>query len=95
MEKNIKKIVTYKERDYNGLLGELQFWEESDDNLETSVTRGNGWDFKESTQGLHLGQLVFNKKNVTPKMAKKIAKLIKEALQTESNPKIKTVFIPN
>ena len=95
MEKKIKKIVLYKERDYNGVLGEVQIWEESDENLSTSISTGNGWDFNESTQGIHLGQIVFDKKNVSPKMAKKIVKLLKDALKEEPNEKAGETFIPN
>ena len=93
-ERKLEKIVVYKERDYNGILGEIQFWEESDENLTSSMSTGNGWDFKHSTEGLHLGQLRLNSKNVTPKMAKKIAKLLREAF-SQSNPKVKVTLISN
>lgn len=33
-ESKIKKIRIYKERDYNDILGNIQFWEESDENLK-------------------------------------------------------------
>lgn len=92
-ESKLEHIVVAKERDYKGMLGEIQFWEESDENLETRVTLNN-WDAKENTQGKHIGQLKLNSNFITPKMAKKLAKLLKQAFQ-QSNPKVKTIYIAN
>jgi len=94
-ERSIKKIVVYKERDYNGDIGDIQFWEHSEENLSTRVSLGFGGDAREMTGGLDLGEFRFNKKNVTPKMAKKIFKLIQTALNTQSNPKVGVKIISN
>lgn len=94
-ESKIKKIHIYKERDYNGILGNIQFWEESDENLETRISTKNTWDFTEQTQGQFIGELRLNSKFMTPKMSKKFVKLLKEAFKDIPNPKVKINYIMN
>ena len=99
-ESVLNNITLFKHRDYKGDIGEAAIWDESKENIQTTMCGGACFgDVRETTSGLYLGRIMFNPTNVTPKMAKEIIKIINKGLSTighnKANDKIGTIIIPN
>jgi hypothetical protein len=98
-EKPLKNIVVGKCRDYQDNIGDGEIWDESPENLKTTWT-GSGMfqDVRECTSGIFLADIRFSKE-VTPKMAKEIIKILKKGLSAighnKENKNIKTTILPN
>jgi hypothetical protein len=99
-EKPLKNIVVGKCRDYKGIIGDGEIWDESPENLSTTLT-GSGMfqDVRECTSGIFLADIRFNSRVVTPKMAKEIIKILQQGLSAighnKENKDIKTTILPN
>ena len=100
IDKPLKNIVVGKCRDYQGIIGDGEIWDESPENLSTTWTGSGAFqDVKETTSGIYLGEIRFNSQIVTPKMAKEIIKILQKALKSighnKENNAIKTTILPN
>jgi hypothetical protein len=99
-EKVLKNIVVGKCRDYRGIVGDGELWDDSLENLSTTWT-GSGMfqSVRETTSGIFLADIRFNKQIVTPKMAKEIIKILQRGLSAighnKENKEVKTTELPN
>ncbi len=99
-ERPLKNIVVGKCRDSHGIIGDGELWDESPENLKTTLS-GSGpfQDVVENTSGIFLADIRFNTNIVTPKMAKEIIKTLQKALKAighnQENKDVKTTIIPN
>jgi hypothetical protein len=98
-KKNKIVIKTYKERNYTyrgetQQIGEIQFWNEADDVLETSISLSGGpiSDATVRTQGKYLGSLKFHNK-VTKEEAAEVAKILRDKFNEQTKTRVQ--FIPN
>lgn len=100
IEKSLKNIVVGKCRDYKGMIGDGEIWDESSENLSTKIS-GSGMfqNVEVNTSGIFLAEIKFNSNVVTPKMAKEIIKTLQKALNSighnKENDAVKTTIIPN